>query len=683
MLCWICPDCGRDCSPAVRECPSCAQGQARVTQAAVTEAAVTEAGVTNAGVTSAVLSLVEQFRAVPAVPLLESGSQQYLLFGLTNGHSSVITETIVAVEEDPAVPARETINSVVRPLVESAKATPVEVKPAEIAPVEAAPAEVAPVEVAPVEVAPPIALLNLPATEPRTEPPAVAPVAAPAALSTPPTFVELAAPPIPPEMAARLSQPRNTAAAPPPATAPAAGAQPNPFLARVAQIADLRIPARSVPKTAARVESRNLPAPEAPLTALPPKTEPVGLPAQAIKLVELAIPHPAVRVAPRIEEPSNLAPRSLAIAAPPAQTAPRIAGPTRFPAPGVQISGLGAPTAQHSIKTAALINSAVPNVAPPAAAPLQVEKSTPFAAAKPRLPKVEVGADPFCAAVGFANHAGVISEALELQAKAILDEIQLGLDAEASKIREIVATFRELPKLTLLAAPSAIVAAPAPPDLHWMKMPRPVLPPRKPSDRKCDSPTAPPQKIPLAGPCLPAELRNFIEAQGPEHSRSRKGIGLPTWVTSLVIATSLFLVVAVMLQYLETNHEARAAAAPASTPAAAVVPAVPTFEQHPFARFIEVTGLRVVADPNHRSQVQYIVVNHSASQLTGMTIRIAVRSSTDPVGTPPLFTVSAVVPSLGPHQSKEIRTDLDSELRSSAIPDWEYLRTDVQIGTQN
>src|SRR5580693_8377290 len=112
MLCWICPDCGRDCSPAVRECPSCAQGQAGITQAVVataevspaevTNAGVTNAGVTNAGVTSAVLSMVEQFRSVPAVPLLEAAPQQYLLFGLTNGHSSAITESSVAVEEDPA-----------------------------------------------------------------------------------------------------------------------------------------------------------------------------------------------------------------------------------------------------------------------------------------------------------------------------------------------------------------------------------------------------------------------------------------------------------------------------------------------------------------------------------------------------------------------------------------------------
>jgi hypothetical protein len=600
--------------------------------------------------------MVEQFRAVPSVPLLESGPQQYLLFGLTNGHPPVTTATAVMVEEDPAVAAQETINSVVRPLVESAKAAPVEITPA-----------------------PPIALLNLPATEPGAEPPAAEPVAAaPAALSTPPTFVELAAPPIPPEMAARLGEPRNSTAAPPPAVAPAPVAQPNPFLARVAQIADLRIQARSVPKTAARVESRNLPAPEAPVTPPPPKTEPAGLPAPAIKLVELAIPHPAVKTAPRLEEPLRLVSRSLA--PPPALG---FTGQTRFPAPGVQIVGPAAPAAKHSVRAAPLIHAAVLNAAPPAEDALRVEKSESFAAAKPQLPKLVVAAEPFCAAVGFANHASVISEALELHAKTILDEIQSGLDVVASNVRAIVATFLERPKLALLAAPSALLAAPAPPDLHWMKMPRPVLPPRKPSDRKCDSPTAPPQIIPLAGPLLPAELRNFIEAQPTEQRRARKGIGLPAWVTSLVIATSLFLVVAVMLQYLQTNREARAAAAPPPTQTTAVAPPAPTFEQHPFARFIEVTGLRVVADLNHRSQVQYIVVNHSPSQLTGMTIRIAVRSSTDSVGAPPLFTVSTVVPSLGPHQSKEIRTDLDSELRSSAIPEWEYLRTDVQIGTQN
>src|SRR5450755_3867991 len=104
MLCWICPECGRDCSPAVRECPSCTQRQGALT--------------------NGVLSMVEALRAAPPVPLLASAPQQYLLFGLTNGHSSTTTETAVLAEEEPAVPASETIDSLVRPLVESAKTAP-------------------------------------------------------------------------------------------------------------------------------------------------------------------------------------------------------------------------------------------------------------------------------------------------------------------------------------------------------------------------------------------------------------------------------------------------------------------------------------------------------------------------------------------------------------------------------
>src|SRR3984893_287828 len=101
MLCWICPECGRDCSPAVRECPSCAQSEAELT--------------------NGVLSMVESLRAVPPVRLLTSAPHEYLLFGLTNGHSHTTAEPAVLVEDGPAVPANETIDSLVRPLVESAK----------------------------------------------------------------------------------------------------------------------------------------------------------------------------------------------------------------------------------------------------------------------------------------------------------------------------------------------------------------------------------------------------------------------------------------------------------------------------------------------------------------------------------------------------------------------------------
>jgi hypothetical protein len=47
-----------------------------------------------------------------------------------------------------------------------------------------------------------------------------------------------------------------------------------------------------------------------------------------------------------------------------------------------------------------------------------------------------------------------------------------------------------------------------------------------------------------------------------------------------------------------------------------------------------------------------------------------------------LFQVSAVVPSLGPNESKEIRTDIDGQLQHKSIPDWQYLKTEVHVTGQ-
>jgi hypothetical protein len=566
--------------------------------------------------------MVESLRAVPSVPLLEPASQQYLLFGLTNGHSSASAQSAVMVEEEPGLPASETIDGLVRPLVESAKAP-----------------------------SPKFTELKVP-----DEP------------AEPPAIVALAPRP----------ESQNPAAAQPPVAATPNGAKPNPFLARVAQIAELRIPLRAAVAPASPVQSTSLPAAEPPAPSAPTKTEPVTPAVAPVKFVELAVPPvPPLRTAPRVE------PAKLAAAPPPGVAAASITQPAPFRARTVRIIGHQPKSAKPSPSVASLVPLAGASSQSIAFSKLRIAESGPFPTTKPQSPELKVAAEPFCAAAGFVEQAGVLSEALKLQAESLLDEIKSGLDALETKIQAIVATFHTQPKLALLAAPSAIVTAPAPPDLQWMKMPRPKLAAHKPSDRKCDRVIAPPQKLPLAGPCLTPELQNYIEAPSAERARARNGIGLPAWIVSLVIATSLFLAIGVGLQYLTTNRAAKAAVVPTPAPAAASAPAAPAFEQHPFARFIEVAGLRVVADTNHRSQVQYIVVNHSATPLSGMTIQIAVRSSVDPASSKPLFTVSTVVPSLGPHQSKEIRTDLDSELRNSAIPDWEYLRTEVHVGTQN
>jgi hypothetical protein len=151
-----------------------------------------------------------------------------------------------------------------------------------------------------------------------------------------------------------------------------------------------------------------------------------------------------------------------------------------------------------------------------------------------------------------------------------------------------------------------------------------------------------------------------------------------------LVATGLVLAAGTWLQYLSENRDAKPVPNAPQQPvqASPVTSSAVGAGPHPFARFVEIAGLRVVADLNHKSQLQYLVVNHSATRLSDLSLKIAVRSSSDSSASTPLFTLSVVVPTLGPFQSKEMKTDLEAGLRSAAIPEWENLRADVQVSTK-
>jgi hypothetical protein len=173
---------------------------------------------------------------------------------------------------------------------------------------------------------------------------------------------------------------------------------------------------------------------------------------------------------------------------------------------------------------------------------------------------------------------------------------------------------------------------------------------------------------------------------------------LAPWVRTLLVVVLVCLAIASIIQKTSSTTDAAAikpvSHASAATPEPAPVkptplerapepavvaaqPANPDNEaDYPFARFVEVTGLRVVKQDDY-SQVQYLVVNHSSSQLTDIGLKLSVRSAASAANSAPIFTLSARVPVLGPHQSKEIRTTL--QLPWSQVPNWENLRTEVKV----
>jgi hypothetical protein len=256
-------------------------------------------------------------------------------------------------------------------------------------------------------------------------------------------------------------------------------------------------------------------------------------------------------------------------------------------------------------------------------------------------------------------------------------------ELEQAAIRAIQASFQDQPAELLLCPAPEIVSAPAPPSEQWMRSPKIVFTAKPPSDAAPATLAAEPQPHTLAGPCLPPQLQTSSQSRSPNQRLPGKRVAASTWMVSVLII-ALFLGGGALLQYLSANRDARAASSPPAaqqTSEPAPAPALPAVEEHPGAKFVEVAGVRVVTAPNRKPQLQYIVINHSAGELTGLNIHLALRSADSPSGLP-LIRVSSIVPSLGANQSKEIRTDLDAGLNAASIPDWQSLRTDVLVARQ-
>jgi hypothetical protein len=126
-------------------------------------------------------------------------------------------------------------------------------------------------------------------------------------------------------------------------------------------------------------------------------------------------------------------------------------------------------------------------------------------------------------------------------------------------------------------------------------------------------------------------------------------------------------------------------AKPSPTPAVAATAPAPTGGNSPLAKFIEVTGFRIVTssadatkkDAPKKSEVQYLVVNHSDADISDANVFITLRSAKP--GQAPLCRFSFKVPSLGPFESKEMSSPIEKSTHAISLPDWQDIRAEVLI----
>lgn len=122
----------------------------------------------------------------------------------------------------------------------------------------------------------------------------------------------------------------------------------------------------------------------------------------------------------------------------------------------------------------------------------------------------------------------------------------------------------------------------------------------------------------------------------------------------------------------------RAAAAP--RPAIAFEQPEPSgAKPHPLARHIEITGFRLSEDARQRATIQFLVVNHSGADISGLEAEVQLTAVSPKGERQPVGRFSFKAPRLGPYESREFKAPLETALRVYELPDWQFLRAEFRI----
>ncbi len=192
----------------------------------------------------------------------------------------------------------------------------------------------------------------------------------------------------------------------------------------------------------------------------------------------------------------------------------------------------------------------------------------------------------------------------------------------------------------------------------------------------------------LPGPALVKQLVVFDDpklAPIPTGIRRRfEKRGMPGWLITVMILGTLLGAGFSSFFTITPRSNAEASASAPSTASTSSESATPELVSRPaptaLSKAIEVTGFRIVVDPSHKSQIEYLVVNHSPNEFSGVTVYVTLRPSDAKPGQPPLCRFSFTAPNLGPFESRELTSMIEKVNRPLTLPDWQDLRADLEIG---
>ena len=155
---------------------------------------------------------------------------------------------------------------------------------------------------------------------------------------------------------------------------------------------------------------------------------------------------------------------------------------------------------------------------------------------------------------------------------------------------------------------------------------------------------------------------------------------IPTWLLSVLFAfafvglgAGVYWLVGALRGGGQNEPQTRQSA-PLENPAAKG-PARP----HPLQKYIEVSGVRFIQDAKKKTEVRFLVVNHSPDDIGDLGGIVTILGRTQKSGEETVGTFTFKLPSVGPWESKELSAPVETKLRVYELPDWQNVSTEVQI----
>ena len=101
--------------------------------------------------------------------------------------------------------------------------------------------------------------------------------------------------------------------------------------------------------------------------------------------------------------------------------------------------------------------------------------------------------------------------------------------------------------------------------------------------------------------------------------------------------------------------------------------------KHPLAKYLELSGYRMTETAAGKLAVKFVVVNHSEADIGDLALKIRLVTTAAKPEDPPITEFAAKVPALGPQEVKDVSATATTKLRIYELPDWQFIRAEVEI----